>query len=195
MGDPDPPTLAIANGLFLQQGLPFEPAFLSGAQRRFDAAPETVDFAGDPTGSVEAINTWVSDRTKGLIPQVLDSLPDEMALALANAAYLDADWKHPFEQSRTGRGVFHRAAGEITVDFMHQTESLRSARVPVTRRLPCRTVLRSCRSWSCCPWASGSAPSRHRLDGRALPDRRNLSTRAVILSLPRFHLNTEAELT
>lgn len=52
-GDPEPPTLEIANGLFLQQGLPFAPAFLSGAQQRFGAAPQTVDFAANPTGALE----------------------------------------------------------------------------------------------------------------------------------------------
>jgi len=65
VGDPEPPTLAIANGLFLQQGLPFEASFLSGVQQRFGTAPQTVDFAGDPAGALDAINGWVSERTGG----------------------------------------------------------------------------------------------------------------------------------
>ena len=124
-GDSEPPTLEIANGLFLQQGLPFAPAFLSGAQQRFGAAPETVDFSANPTGALEAINGWVSEHTKGLIPRILDSLPERMALALANAVYLDADWEHGFKQSEIWPGYFHTAAGKTAIDFMHQTESLR----------------------------------------------------------------------
>jgi serine protease inhibitor len=195
-GDPEPPTLEIANGLFLQQGLPFKPAFLSGAQQRFGAAPETVDFTGDPQGSLDAINAWVSERTKGLIPQILDSLPEEMALALANAVYLDADWRHPFKKSKTRPGVFHRAAGKATVDFMHQTESLLYGAGPGYRAvaLPYRSSTLSL--LVVLPAGQRLGSLQNRLDGRGLARiARGLSPRPVILSLPRFHLNTDAELT
>ncbi len=195
-GDPEPPRLEIANGLFLQQGLPFEPAFLSGAQQHFGAAPETVDFAGDPTGALDAINGWVSERTKGLVPRILDSLPEGMALALANAVYLDADWKHPFKRSKTGPGVFHTASGKATVDFMHQTESLDYGAGPGYRAvaLPYRSSTLSL--MVVLPVGQRLGSLQHRLDGRSLARMaRGLSAKPVILSLPRFHLNTEAELT
>lgn len=196
VGDPEPPTLEIANGLFLQQGLPVEPAFLFGAQQHFAAAPETVDFEGDPTGALDAINGWVSERTKGLVPRILDSLPDEMALALANAVYLDADWKHPFKRRETKPGVFHGAAGATTVDFMHQTESLSYGAGPGYRAvaLPYRSSTLSL--MVVLPVGQRLGALQNRLDGRALARMaRGLSARPVILSLPRFHLNTEAELT
>lgn len=195
-GDPEPPTLEIANGLFLQQGLPFAPAFLSGAQQRFGATLETVDFAGDPTGALDAINGWVSERTKGLIPRILDSLPEEMALALANAVYLNADWRHPFKKSKTRPGVFHRAAGEVTVDFMHQTESLHYGAGPGYRTvaLPYRSSRLSL--LVVLPVGQRLGSLQNRLDGRGLARiARGLSPRPVILSLPRFHLNTDTELT
>jgi serine protease inhibitor len=195
-GDPEPPTLEIANGLFLQHGLPFAPAFLSRAQQRFGATPETVDFANDPTAALDAINGWVSERTKGLIPRVLDSLPEEMALALANAVYLDADWRHPFKKSKTRPGVFHRAAGKATVDFMHQTESLKYSAGPGYRTvaLPYRSSTLSL--LVVLPVGQRLGSLQNRLDGRSLARiARNLSPKPVILSLPRFHLNTDAELT
>jgi serpin B len=195
-GDPEPPTLEIANGLFLQQGLPFETAFLSSAQQRFGAAPETVDFAGNPTGALDAINGWVSERTKGLIPRILDSLPEEMALALANAVYLDADWVHPFKKSKTRPGVFHKAAGKAVVDFMHQTESLRYGAGPGYKAvaLPYRSSTLSL--LVVLPAGQRLGALQYRLDGRGLARiARRLSPRPVILSLPRFHLNTDAELT
>lgn len=194
-GDPEPPTLEIANGLFLQQGLPFEPAFLSGALQRFGAAPETVDFVGNPTGARDAINGWVSEHTKGLIPQILDSLPEGMALALANAIYLDADWEHPFEQRDTRPGAFHEAAGTATVDFMHQTESLRYGPGPGYRavELPYRSSTLSLLVML--PVRQQLGALQHRLDGSSLTRiARSLSPRSVILSLPRFHLNIDVEL-
>ncbi|HEY8502049.1 MAG TPA: serpin family protein [Solirubrobacterales bacterium] len=195
-GDPEPPTLEIANGLFLQQGLPFAPAFLSGAQQRFAALPETVDFEGNPTGALEAINGWVSERTRGLIPQILDSLPPEMALALANAVYLDADWQHPFKKSNTEPGVFHKAAGKATVDFMHKTEMLPYGAGPGYKAvaLPYRSSTLSLLVML--PVRQQLGALQHRLDGRSLARiARDLAPKQVVLSLPRFHLNTDAELT
>jgi serpin B len=195
-GDPNAPTLEIANGLFLQQGLPFAPAFLSGAQRRFGAVPETVDFGGDPQGALDTINGWVSERTRGLIPQILDSVPPGMALALANAIYLDADWKHPFEKSKTRPGTFHAAAGKVGVDFMHQTESLRYGAGPGYKAvaLPYRSSTLSLLLMLPVGQRLGSLLSR--LDGRGLARiARGLAPKPVILTLPRFHLNTDATLT
>ncbi len=199
LGDPEPPALEIANGLFLQQGLPFEPAFLSGAQQHFGAAPETVDFAGDPTGALDAINGWVSERTKGLIPRILELSPGEiegMALALADAVYLDADWEHPFEQSDTEPGVFHKAAGKTSVDFMHQT-----ARLPYAAGRGYRAVALPYRSSTLSllvvlPVHQQLGSLQRRLDGRGLGRIANgLAARSVILTLPRLHLNTQVELS
>lgn len=194
-GDPEPPILEIANGLFLQSGLPFEPAFLSGTQRRFGAAPQAVDFAGDPTGSLDVINGWVSERTRGLIPRILDSLPEDMALALANAVYLDAKWQHPFKKRNTRRGAFHRATGKSTVDFMHRTARLRYGAGPGYRAvaLPYRSSTLSL--LVVLPARQRLGSLQHRLDGRGLARiTRGLSPRPVILRLPRFHLNTDVEL-
>lgn len=195
-GKPAPPKLAIANGLFLRQGLPFEAGFLARAERRFGATPETVDFAGDPADALDAINRWVSDRTEGLVPQILASLPEEMALALANAVYLDADWRHPFKQRETRPGVFHRAGGKTRVEFMHQTERLHYGAGPGYRAvaLPYRSSTLSL--LVVLPAGQRLGALQHRLDGRGLARiARGLSRRSVILRLPRFHLNTEVELT
>jgi serpin B len=196
VGDPEPPTLEIANGLFLQEGLPFAPAFLSGAQQRFDAIPETVDFEGDPTGALDAINGWVGERTKGLIPRILDSLPPEMALALANAVYLDADWQHPFKKSDTRSGVFHTAAGEVTVDFMHQIGSLRYGAGPGYKAVALPYHSSTLSLLVMLPVRQKLGALQHRLDGRGLARiADSLAPREVVLSLPRFHLNTDTDLT
>ena len=193
-GKPEPPKLAIANGLFLRQGLPFETGFLARAERHFGATPETVDFAGDPAGALDAINGWVSDGTEGLVPRILDSLPEKMALA--NAVYLDADWRHPFEQRETRPGVFRRAGGKTRVDFMRQTERLRYGAGPGYRAvaLPYRSSTLSL--LVVLPAGQRLGSLQRRLSGRGLARiARRLSPRPVILSLPRFHLKTEAELT
>jgi serpin B len=118
-----------------------------------------------------------------------------MALALANAVYLDADWEHQFTPSKTGPGAFHAVAGKVAVDFMHQTESLRYGAGPGYRAvaLPYRSSTLSL--LVVLPMKQRLGSLQHRLDGRGLARiARRLSKRPVILSLPRFHLNTDAEL-
>ena len=195
VGDPEPPTLAIANGLFLQQGLPVEPGFLSGLGQHFGAVPEIVDFEHEPTSALETINRWVSDHTYGLIPRILDTLPPGMALALANAVYLKASWLYPFEKQETSRGRFHASGGRITAQFMHQAESLRYGSGQGYRavELPYRSSTLSL--LVVLPVGRRLGSLQHRLGGRGLVRiTRGLSRRPVNLSLPRFHLNTEAEL-
>jgi serpin B len=196
LGDPEPPTLEIANGLFLQQGLPFNPAFLAGAQERFAAAPQTVDFAGDPNGALAAINGWVSEHTHGKIPQILNSLPPGMALALANAIYLDADWEHAFEVSQTGPGTFYGNAGRTSTPFMHETAPLRYGTGPGYRAvaLPYRSSTLS--MLIILPKGQQLGALLSDLRGKDLNRAaRRLSTREVALSLPRFHLNTRVDLS
>jgi serpin B len=122
--DPEAPTLEIANGLFVQQGFSLREPFLSGVQRSFGAAPQTVDFGGGGASAVEAINTWVSEHTRGLIPQILGSVPPATVLALANAIYLKAAWSYPFKASATTSSLFHGQHRAASMPFMHQTEKL-----------------------------------------------------------------------
>jgi serpin B len=194
-GDPEPPTISIANGLFLQQGLPFSPGFLSGVQQHFDAAPETLDFSGNPTGATDAINKWASDHTNGLIPQILESVPPELVLALANAVYLHADWVYPFEKKATRPGVFHASNGDTPAEYMHQTTPLGYRAGPGFKavELPYRSSTLSL--LVILPVGKRLGSLQHRLDGPALARiARKASTTSVALSLPRFHLDTNTEL-
>ncbi|HEY7256826.1 MAG TPA: serpin family protein [Solirubrobacterales bacterium] len=194
-GDPEAPTLDIANGLFLQQGLPVEPAFLSGLGPHFGATPEVVDFAGDPAAAVNAINGWVSDHTNGLVPRILESVPPGLRLALANAVYLRANWVHQFEKKNTSPGPFFAGGGRTTAEFMHQTERLRYGSGPGYKvvELPYRFSTLSL--MVVLPVGQRLGSLQHRLGPRG-PARiaRGLRWRPVILSLPRFHIASEIEL-
>jgi serpin B len=194
-GDPEPPILEIANGLFPQHDLPFNPAFMSGAADRFAAAPIPVDYKNDPVGALQTINGWVSDRTRGKIPRILDGLPDGMALALANAIYFDGDWEHQFEKDRTAPGTFRGTAGKGTVQLMHQTTSLAydAGRGYKAVALPYRSSTLS--MLVVLPVKQRLGALQRRLGGKGLARlARGLKMTEVNLSLPRFHLNTAAEL-
>jgi len=194
-GHPKAPTLTLANGLFLQRGFPVKPAFTSGLQRHFDATPETVDFLGDPTGALNTINSWASDRTEGLIPELLPSLPGDTRLTLTNAIYLKADWLHRFAPANTDRARFHSRAGTTPTEFMHTTEQLRygSHQSYAAVELPYRASTLSL--LVVLPKEGEIDAFQRHLDAKGLAQiAHGLSPRSVRLSLPRFHLATQASL-
>jgi serpin B len=194
-GDPEPPKLAIADGHFVQEGLSLMPRFLGGARRHFGAAPEAVDFSGDPEAALARINGWVGEHTEGLIPQILQTLPPATMLALANAVYLDADWVHPFEKSATRFDAFHGPGGRAKVEFMHETSVLGYGSGPGWRAvsLPYRSSDLS--MIVVLPSRQRLGSLQHDLDGRDLTEIADgMHPRPVALSLPRFHLEVSLEL-
>ncbi len=101
-GDADT-TLGIANALWLAKGLPIRNEYVAEAHAAFGAAPETVDYAGNPAGAAERINGWVSRETKGRISEIVSpsGFGDNTAAVLTNALYFKAKWQVPFEETET----------------------------------------------------------------------------------------------
>jgi serpin B len=125
-------TLDIANALYGQKGEPFRPEFLALLARDYGAGMRIVDFEHATEQARSAINSWVSQRTRGkiaqLLPQgVLDSLT---RLVLVNAVYLNAKWKSPFEKPQTSPAPFHTPQGTIEVPTMHQDGKFDYLRAP-----------------------------------------------------------------
>jgi serpin B len=106
-GEPQAPTLDIANGLFVQEGFPIETPFVAGLRESFGAAPQRVDFQRDAPAAVRTINAWVSAQTEGLIPELFGALEPETRLVLANAIYLKAAWLTPFSERATAPAPFY----------------------------------------------------------------------------------------
>ncbi len=68
-----------------------------------------------------AINQYVSDFTRGMIPEFL-SQPLDVRVALINTTYFKGKWKEPFDPGQTSEGTFTNLDGSYgRVDFMfHQ---------------------------------------------------------------------------
>ncbi|HEX4306814.1 MAG TPA: serpin family protein [Solirubrobacterales bacterium] len=194
-GDPDAPTLAFANGLFTQAGFPLKPAFVGGLREHFGAAPEAVDFAGNPAGALGTINSWTNEHTGGLIDELFKKLPLETRLVLADAAYLKGAWRHRFKPADTYRAPFHRTKGKVSVQFLHQATRLpyASGHGYEAVELPYRA---STLSLLVVLPRGGKVGALERQLGRvglsAVVE--GLSPRTVELGIPRFHLNTRIDL-
>lgn len=77
------PEAALANGFVLR----CQETYAAQLFQRDLQDPETV----------KAVNRWVSEATRGLIPSVVDKFSPNAALALVNAVYLKNQFARPFE--------------------------------------------------------------------------------------------------
>jgi serine protease inhibitor len=118
----DEVALNLANSLWLRDDGRIRDEYVDFAREIFDAPAEEVD-----TGSQEAvdrIDTWVRERTEGLIEEIAEDLglPDRGIVAvLLNAVYFLGTWQSPFDPVLTREGTFTRADGtEVTVPLMEQ---------------------------------------------------------------------------
>jgi len=109
--------LTSANALFIDSAVaPFERAIHNLAAHGIKI--DVSDF-GKPE-SLAAINTWVNDRTKGKIPNMLDALAHDTALIAVNALHFKDHWLIRFDADETRPALFHLAGGEtIDLPLMH----------------------------------------------------------------------------
>ena len=119
-------TLEVANRLFPDDGFSILPEFLHTAAAQYGAALQPVDTA-DGAAAARAINDWVSERTRGLIPTIVNGgVVQDQELVLVNTVYLKADWAEPFLAQWTSDGQFTTADNRsVTVPFMRDTEPVR----------------------------------------------------------------------
>ncbi len=117
-------TLSIANSLWAAEGYPFEEDYLAFVRDIFGATLDEVDL-GAP-GSAERIDDWVDERTEGLIDAIAEDLglPDPNAvLVLLNAVYFLGTWTTTFDEADTRDAPFRLADGSwVEVPTMHRTD-------------------------------------------------------------------------
>ncbi len=124
----EPNTVEVANRLFPDDGFSPRPEFLDTAAANYGATIQPVDTANG-SGAAHVINNWVSGRTHGLIPVIVNQAAvQDQELILVNTVYLKADWLEPFLAGRTRDGEFTTDTGHsVTVPFMSDPK-------PVDRR-------------------------------------------------------------
>lgn len=114
---PTEPTVAIANGLFVRQGLSLGQDFVATLSRQYGAGPQRVDFAGGT--AKETIDSWVAEHTADKIKELFGELDPATIAVLANAVYFKGEWARPFSEGMTRDASFRRADGRsVTVSMM-----------------------------------------------------------------------------
>ncbi|XP_041919114.1 neuroserpin [Alosa sapidissima] len=114
--------LKLANSLFLQQGVHFNPDFLHLMKKYFRAEVETVDFS-ESAAVAERINGWVENHTESKIKELLsaDDFSSVTRLTLVNAVYFRGSWKNQFRPENTRTFSFSKDDGsEVQTLMMYQ---------------------------------------------------------------------------
>ena len=78
-------------------------------------------YKADLTSSEARVNSYIEERTNGLIKKMLgDTDLDGAVMALVNTVYLDAEWQSSFKKESTHKRDFTNADGTVTsTDFMY----------------------------------------------------------------------------
>lgn len=68
------------------------------------------------------VNNWVKDKTDGMIPKILDKIPDETVMYLINALAFEAQWSSIYETNQVRDGKFTKEDGtKQNVELMYDS--------------------------------------------------------------------------
>lgn len=104
-------SLHIANSMWIRDQYSFETDFKNRAEDFFNGEINEVNMADAAT--LERINGWVKEATRGRIEEIIEGpLDPALVSLLVNAVYFNGDWTYAFDKRQTMTGSFHGEAGE-----------------------------------------------------------------------------------
>jgi serpin B len=90
--------VGIANSIWLNKGFKVLPDFTQVNQEYYTGEVQEVDMS--KTATLYQINQWVSDKTFGCIPNLLEEIDPATRMMLINAFYFDGVWRHQYENPK-----------------------------------------------------------------------------------------------
>ena len=110
--------LNIANAIFLNKEYTLKKQFEQDMQTYYDAKAEALDFSSSQT--LDHINGWCNEKTKGMIPTILNEVQPYIVSYLLNAIYFKAEWASKFDAQNTQNEDFTTENGKKQLPLMHQ---------------------------------------------------------------------------
>lgn len=107
--------VVVANGMWTKKDAVVEADFQQTLKTRYGAEQK-------PLVSAEEINTWVAEKTKNLIPKILEELSPHAFMVLVNTLYFKAKWQYEFPPEFTGCHNFTNACGLGTKNHLLRTQ-------------------------------------------------------------------------
>jgi serine protease inhibitor len=113
----------VANGIWVSPAAQLRDDFAGAERAALGAEIATLDFAR--VEAAPTINAWFARHTQGLIPEMIEALPPDTRVVLADALYFRGRWEEPFDPTLTADETFWPGGlrdGEpkpFTVPMMH----------------------------------------------------------------------------
>ncbi|ODN00538.1 Serpin B9 [Orchesella cincta] len=126
-----------ATGLFSRVDSPLNTEYIQNVQRNVENVDvQEVDFA-NVSVAVKNINSWVHERTAGMIEGVMDEGQIDPAtfLVLVNCVRFKAMWVAPFDEDLTKISNFTGSNGVQSVRMMHQRSTQLYAKYPFSHHV------------------------------------------------------------
>ena len=115
---------SLANSVWLRDDadrLTVEQGFLDAAASYYDASVFKAPFDGS---TLRDINAWVSDRTDGLIPSIVNEIPESAVVYLVNALAFEGEWEKIYREDQVHDSIFTTEDGrEQPAELMYSAES------------------------------------------------------------------------
>lgn len=89
------------------------------------ASVQTLDFRGDPESSRDVINSWISEQTESLIPELVPEgmISEQTLVMLTDAIYFGASWTIAFSEEFNVSDEFMSLDGpSIETEYMHKVQ-------------------------------------------------------------------------
>lgn len=114
-------TSILASSLWLNEDVSFDPSTMDRLAETYYAS----SYQGK-MGSEElnlALQNWLNEQTNGLLENQIGEIELDAGtiLALATTISYRAKWSTEFRDSYNTEDVFHGTAGDVTVEYMHQS--------------------------------------------------------------------------
>lgn len=115
----DTEKLSIANSIWFADRFTPHAEFLQKNANYYNAAAYKANFSAAAT--VDDINDWISDKTEGMIKEVIKEIPPETVMFLINALAFEDEWESPYKEKSSVRdGDFTTSSGDkVTASFMY----------------------------------------------------------------------------
>ena len=115
-------TLKLANSIWFTDDDTFTvaPDFLETNANYYQADIFQTTF---DQAACDAINDWVSKKTDGMIPKILDEIPEVAVMYLVNALSFEGEWTETYKENQVHEDTFTKEDGtEQTVEMMRSSE-------------------------------------------------------------------------
>lgn len=114
--------IMLANSVWIHDEFPVLPSFTEVTKEYYDAEIRNLDFSAPHAPTT--INQWVSGKTNGQIPTLIDRIDSSVMMYLINTLYFKGEWKEPFLTKETQNEPFTNQDGNQTqTPLMHKSFS------------------------------------------------------------------------